>query len=134
MLGARVKTAPPDPVILLGACAPTGAQLPRGAAGLIRAAQDSGWQVRATYALAEVPAWRRRLVSVAKDGARWRDIPAEMLQTLCVRLVSPDGSARGYACWTNRRFDDAWLNEAGVLQRHGAGTILARVRSTTIGP
>jgi len=117
----------PEPRILVPATSPDGSQLPAGARTLVRAAQDAGWRVVARYALAEIPAWRRHLASVAKDGAHWRDVPAEMVETLCVVLRSPDG-VRGFAAWRNRRWDCAWLLGPGGIERHGARSIVTRLR------
>lgn len=130
MLAVKSAVAP-TPVVLVAATSPSGNQLPRGASTLIRAAQDAGWRVRATYALAEVPAWRRHLATVARDGAHWRDIPAEIVESLCVRLVGPN-DVRGFASWRNRRWDCAWLVGPAGFERHGARSIVDRVRSAIV--
>jgi hypothetical protein len=122
----------PAPVVLIAATSPRGDQVPRGAGSLIREAQLAGWRVVATYALAEQAAWRRQLVAVAKDGAHWRDISAEMIETLCVRLASP--GVRGFAVWVNRRWDCGWLVGPDGFERHGARSIVERVRSTIVDP
>lgn len=123
----------PKPVVLVGATAPAATQVPGAARSLINAARDSGWQCRATYAVAEIPAWTRVLAAPAKDGAKVRQIPAELVETLCVRLAAPGW--RGYAVWSNGRFDSGWLRAgAGMPLRYGQRQIVAVVRAITIEP
>lgn len=129
----RPVSVEPTPVVLVGACAPAGSQLPRDAAALIRAAQVSGWRVRATYALAEVPAWRHWLAAPSKvDGAKYRDIPAEMIESVAVRLWCP--MARGVAVWRNRSFDSCWLVVDGHLLRFGMRVLAEYVRTSIVKP
>jgi hypothetical protein len=130
---ADVSDGQPAPVVLVGACAPSGEQLPRGCGALIRSAQMAGWRVRATYALAEVAAHRHYLAAPSRvDGARWRDIAAELVETLAVRLASP--RARGFILWRNRSFECAWLIVDGQMRRFGAREIGPFVRSITVDP
>jgi hypothetical protein len=103
------RESEPTPVVLVAASSPRQDQVPPGALKLVQTLQSAAWAVRCTYALAERAAWRRHLATVAKDGSHWRDIPAETIETLAVRFASPGRDAAGYAIWTNKRFDSAWI-------------------------
>lgn len=120
---ARNARAPaPEPIVLVPARAPADSEVPASARALVNVVRgQDGWCARATYALAELPAHTRVLAS-----GQERAIEAEMVETLVVRLRAPDGM-RGYACWTNGKFDSARLG----CERLGARALTARVRSVT---
>jgi hypothetical protein len=116
----------PAPVVVIGASSPRADQTPRGALAVIRAAQGAGWDVQATYALAEVPAWTR----ILRSGER-RPQDSEVVESLALRLRAPGGKARGVALWCGGRFDVAWLVEpGGSLARYGARALAERLRSS----
>lgn len=118
--GDEPKPAAPAPIVLVSSR--DNAPVPRvtGAVRLVRAAEDSGWTARQTYALADVPA-----------GWSGRRYPYR-LASVAVLLSGPKG--RGWAVWYRIdeqpwRFGEAWLRRAGefIPRQLGARALMTEV-------
>lgn len=88
-----------------------------GAVRFARAIEATGWTVRQTYAVADVPATSRST--------------AHRLHTVCVRFRRP-GDFAGYAVWC-RRDDGRWAYGGGLLglAYHGLRELTARLTAVT---
>ena len=114
----------PEAVVLIPMCSPPADKLNRSMLSLINAVRASeGWRARATYALVELPARARALAS-----GQLRQVDAEIVGSIVVRLAAPDGR-RGYVAWENGKFTGAWLTSprTGVM-RYGMRAIMAQVK------